>query len=107
VDEYRRLAAVPAKDRAAVVRAMTLNTEGVELLNQGRFQQAQKPLRQALALRVKVLREHYPLTAQSYNNVAACLDDLGKSSEALSLFRKALEMRVKVQGENHPDTAQT
>src|SRR5262245_24384197 len=104
-DDWRRLAAVPGKDRSEVVRAITLSSQGKALLAQGRFGEAEPPLRQVLAITQKVLGENHPFTASSYTNVASCLDDLGKSSEALPLYRQALAIRRKALGENHPSTA--
>src|SRR5262249_19548715 len=46
--------------------------------------------RKALQIRLKVLGEEHPHTAQSYNNVAFCLNTLGKRSEAMSHLRRAL-----------------
>jgi tetratricopeptide (TPR) repeat protein len=62
-------------------------------------------VRKALAIRRQALGEGHPDTAQSYNNVAFCLHDLGKASEALPLSRKALAIRRRALGEGHPDTA--
>jgi len=105
VEDWKLMAAVAAKDRAEVLRARSINRQGVALLNQGRPQEAEKPLRQALGIYQKVLGENHPDTAQGYNNIAGCLQALGKSSEALPLYQKALGIYQKVLGENHPDTA--
>jgi CHAT domain-containing protein/Tfp pilus assembly protein PilF len=105
VDYWRRLAAVPAKDRAEVVRAVKLNDEGVALLNRGHYRKSEKPLRQALQISEKVLGLDHADTASSYNNLAGCLLGQGKPAEALPLFRKALEISEKVLGLDHPDTA--
>src|SRR5262245_7655512 len=48
VDDWRRRVTMPAKDRAEMVRARTLTGDGMELLNEGRFEQAEKPLRQVV-----------------------------------------------------------
>src|SRR5262245_58436609 len=77
-DDWRRLAAVPGKDRSEVVRASTLRSQGVALLGRGRFREAEPTLRQALAIFQKVLGEEHPETAASTNNVAFCLQALGK-----------------------------
>jgi len=58
-----------------------------------------------IAIRLKVLGEQHPHTANSYHNVAACLDRQGKHREAMPLFRRALAICLKVLGEQHPDTA--
>jgi tetratricopeptide (TPR) repeat protein len=69
---------VPAKDRAEVLRAVKLNDEVLSLLNRGRYRESEKPLRQALLIREKVLGEDHPDTAASYNIVAFCLNAQGK-----------------------------
>src|SRR5262245_1469341 len=88
VDGWRRLIAVPGKDRPEVVRARLFNGQGLAMMNRGRFREAEKPLRQALALNQKALGLDHPDTAGNYNNVAGCLQAQGKPSEALPLFRK-------------------
>jgi CHAT domain-containing protein/tetratricopeptide (TPR) repeat protein len=103
--DWRRLAKVPAKDRAEVLRARSLNAEAMRLLTQGKYREAEKKAREGLAIREKALGEAHPDTATSYNNVAGCLGELGKPSEALPLYKKALAIREKALGEAHPRTA--
>jgi tetratricopeptide (TPR) repeat protein len=105
VEEWQRLAAVPLKDRAEVGRALTLNSEGLALLERGLSREAEKPLRQALLIREKVLGREHPSTARSYNNVASCLHAQGKHAEAFPLYRQALQIQEKVLGREHPLTA--
>ena len=105
VQYWERLSQVPAKDRAEVFRADRSNGLGFELLNRGRPQEAEKPLRQALAMRVKVLGADHPDTATSYHNLARCLQRLGKVSEALPLYQKALTINEQMLDPLHPDTA--
>src|SRR5262245_37874884 len=95
VEEWVRLTKVPARQRADVGRSIALDAQGVRGRAAGQHDEALKPLRQALAIREKALGERHPYTAQSYSNVASCLDALGKPSEALPLFQKALAICEK------------
>jgi CHAT domain-containing protein/tetratricopeptide (TPR) repeat protein len=104
-EQWRRLAKVPAKDRAEVLRAWGLNVEAVRLVHQGKYREAEKKARDALAMCEKALGEAHPDTARSYNNVASSLQALGKASEALPLYKKALAISEKALGQAHPDTA--
>jgi tetratricopeptide (TPR) repeat protein len=103
--DWQRLVRVPQSDRPAVVRARALNGEGVALFGKRRYREAEKALREALAIRLEVLGERHPDTATICNSVAVCLDSQGKHKEALPLYRRALAIRLEVLGEHHPDTA--
>ncbi len=61
--------------------------------------------RRALAIKLKVLGEGHPSTANSYNNLAATLGQQGKYAEAEAMHRRALAIRLKALGTDHPDTA--
>ena len=73
--------------------------------HQGRHAEAAEGHRTALAICRRVLGEHHPATATSYNNVASNLDDQGRHAEAAEGYRKALVLRRQVHGEDHADTA--
>jgi CHAT domain-containing protein/Tfp pilus assembly protein PilF len=104
-------AAPPAEmseaERTALVRARALNVEGINLLNQGRFREAEKPLRDELAIRLKIHGEKHPETATGYNNLAYCLHQQGKHDEALPLYRRSLAIYREMHGEQHPNTARS
>src|SRR5262245_12761198 len=105
VEVWVRLTRVPARQRPDVGRSLALDAQGQQRTAAGRYAEALKLLREALAIRQKALGESHPSTATSTNNVALCLQALGKPSEALPLFQKALAIREKALGESHPDTA--
>ena len=105
VECLQRLTRVAAKDRAAVGRALLASGEGVLLHQRLRYREAEAKMREALAIKRKVLGEQHADTATSYNAVAFCLYSQGKPTEALPLFQKALAIKRKVLGEQHPDTA--
>src|SRR5262249_6115217 len=100
-----RLAKVPAKDRPRIATAWRRLREGNSLFRLGRHAEAEKALRQALAVLSKVLGERHPQTTNLWGKVASCLDGQGKHTEALPIHRKALAIKQKVLGERHPDTA--
>src|SRR5207244_3465687 len=95
----------PAQECAEVVRALRVDFEGHQLQQNLRYREAEVKRREALAIRQKVLGEEHPHTANSYNNLAFCLDEQGKHAEALPLYQKVLAITQKVLGEQHPDTA--
>jgi tetratricopeptide (TPR) repeat protein len=105
VERWERLARLPPEKQRQVGAALRRLAEGGEQRSKGRYRQAEKAYRAALALYCQTLGEEHPETATSYNNVASCLDALGKAQEALPLYRKALDICRKVLGEDHPDTA--
>ncbi len=95
----------PAKDCDELVRGFKVAFEGGQLQENFRYREAEAKLRQALAIRQKVLGEQHPSTADSYNNVAFCLTAQGKHAETLPMYQKALAIFQKVLGEQHPSTA--
>ena len=105
VERLQRLAGVPVRDRADVIRAVEADTESSRLQRQRRYPEAEMKLRQALTLCRKVLGEQHPETAQRYCNLALFLDARGRHGEALPLHRKALDIRLETLGEQHLDSA--
>lgn len=105
VEDLQRLARVPTRDRAAMVRAARLVSEAGQLEAIGRSREAEKKARQALAINRRALGEEHPDTASGYGLLALCLDSQGRPADALPLYRQALEIHRKVLGEEHPFTA--
>jgi CHAT domain-containing protein/tetratricopeptide (TPR) repeat protein len=103
--DWQRLAKVPEDARAAAFRARVLNNEGMSTLERGAHREAEKTLREALAIRREVLGEQAHDTAVSYNNLAYSLYLQRKPGEALVLYRRALAICRKVLGEQHSETA--
>ena len=60
----------------------------------------------ALDIRVKLLGEEHPDTAESYFNLGVTQHALGNLSSALQSKQRALDIRVKLFGEDHPHTAE-
>jgi tetratricopeptide (TPR) repeat protein len=101
----RRVLRQPEQGQKDHARSLDLQRQATELLNKGRFREAQPLLENVLALRRKVLGEEHPHTAAGYNNLAYIQQAQGKYNEAAEGHRKALAIRRKVLGEEHPDTA--
>ena len=68
----------------------------------GRYNEAEPLYREALAIRVRHLGEDHPLTAQSLQNLAQLLQNLGRYAEAEPLHRRALAVKRKTLGDAHP-----
>ena len=49
-------------------------------------------MKRALEIRRRLLTDNHPLTADSYNNLAANLNPQGKYTQAKPLYEKALEI---------------
>jgi CHAT domain-containing protein/tetratricopeptide (TPR) repeat protein len=105
VQRWGRLAQLVPEKQGQVGAALRRLAEGEEQWSKGRYSQAEKAYRAALALLRRTLGGEHPDTALGYNNLAFCLQALGKAQEALPLYRKALGITRKALGEDHPDTA--
>jgi tetratricopeptide (TPR) repeat protein/CHAT domain-containing protein len=101
----RRALRQDEQGRADFARGPALVRQGLGLLQQRRYQEAQPLLERALAIARKVLGEEHPGTANCYNNVALNLKEQGKYAEATPLYQKALAISRKTLGDEHPDTA--
>ena len=81
-----------------------LNLLGHVLLDQGKYDAAEKIKRRALEGREKVLGLEDPVTLNSVNNLAVVLEKQGKYDKAEEMHRRALEGKEKVLGIDHPET---
>ena len=84
--------------------ARTLNYLGVLLRAKGDLAAAEPMLREALAIRRRVLGEERPEVAESLAELATALRDKRQFEEAEQLFLAALALRQKVLGDTHPQT---
>jgi len=82
----------------------SLVTQGEELANDGRYNEAETPYRQALEMRKRMLGEGHPDTLMSVSNLALVLHYQSKYEEAEIMNRRALDGREKVLGLMHPST---
>ncbi len=87
--------------------AQLCSTLGYHLHAIGDLQAARPYYEKALEIRMKVLGEAHPVTAQSSNNLGFLLLAMGDLQAARPCYEKALEIRKRVLGEAHPVTAQS
>jgi tetratricopeptide (TPR) repeat protein len=107
VEALRRVLQRGPEDRDAYARSFTLQRQAVALVAKGRYREAQPVLEKVLAIKRQVLGDEDPLTATSYNEVAANLNRQGMYAEAEAGLRTALAIRRQALGEEHPDTAES
>jgi tetratricopeptide (TPR) repeat protein len=87
--------------------AALLGSAGGYFLGRGAYSQAVRSLRDALAIREKVLGHEHPYTAGSLNDLAVLLRHQGDLTGARLLHERALAIRERVLGPEHPDTAES
>lgn len=96
-------------DRAAwheqLRQADQLDATGVQRRNEGKYVEAEKLFRQALAIQEEALPVEHPRVARSLHNLAVSLLEQGKYTEAEKLFRQVLTIREKMLLPQHPDLA--
>ena len=84
--------------------AITLGNLGILLRSFRGWEPAEPLLREALAIKRKVLGDH-PGTAGSMTALGSVLSRKGDTEEAEKLFREALEMQRRFLGNDHPGIA--
>jgi tetratricopeptide (TPR) repeat protein len=82
-----------------------LNRVGSYFHGRAAYSQAEPLLRDALAIREKVLGPEHSETATSLNNLANLLQTQGDFAGARPLLERALAIHEKALGPEHPDTA--
>src|SRR5262245_47893239 len=105
VEAVRRVAALPAGERAAFRSATSSEEQAESLHGQGKNAEARPLFERALEVRRRLLTDDHPLTATSYNDLACNLQARGKYAEARPLFERALAIRRKLLTDDHPRTA--
>ncbi|MFM7449309.1 MAG: tetratricopeptide repeat protein [Leptolyngbyaceae cyanobacterium] len=89
----------------APLLATSLNSLAQLYASQGRYEEAEPLLREALQLRRELLGERNPDVATSLNNLALLYNAQGRYEEAEPLYREALQLRRELLGDRHPDVA--
>jgi tetratricopeptide (TPR) repeat protein len=75
--------------------------------DQGKYDQAEPLLVQALEINKPLLGEEHPSVATSLNNLASLYHSQGKYDKAEPLYQKSLAILKKALGEEHPNVAAT
>jgi tetratricopeptide (TPR) repeat protein len=84
--------------------ATSLNNLAGLYLSQGRYEEAEPLLLQALELDKQLLGDNHPHVSSSLNGLAKLYNSQGKYEEAEPLFLQALAIAEQALGENHPTT---
>src|SRR6266849_5099173 len=87
--------------------ARLFNEAASYLVVHASYEQAERLLLRALAIRQQVLEAHHPDTAHTLNDLGALYFNQGKFHEVESHLQEALAIRWQVLGREHPDVAQT
>ena len=85
--------------------SVSLSNLGWALNDLGRYQEAEKYLRQALEIDENTINQDKQALVIRYTNLSQCLRGQGKYAESRSLIKKALEVAVLEHGNNHRITA--
>ncbi|OUL17532.1 tetratricopeptide repeat protein, partial [Nostoc sp. 106C] len=85
--------------------AQSLNNLAALYNSQGRYNEAEPLLIEALAMTKRLFAADHPNVATSLNNLAALYNSQGRYSQAEPLYIDALAMCQRVLGVNHPSTA--
>ncbi|MDX2199197.1 MAG: serine/threonine-protein kinase [Phycisphaerae bacterium] len=84
------------------VASIDANTAMI-LMDQGKFDEAERRLRRAIELRAAAFGHDHPLVADLYNNLAWFLADRVRYDEAIPMQRAAVEIHRRLLGDCHPD----
>jgi tetratricopeptide (TPR) repeat protein len=87
------------------ILARTLSTLANAFYFQDRLEEAEPPMREALALRKQCFGSRDARTAESMNNLGSLLYQTGRYSEAATQWQKALPVYREVYGPEHPEVA--
>jgi CHAT domain-containing protein/tetratricopeptide (TPR) repeat protein len=102
-----RVAAMPKENRLAWQEADASSERAKFLFSLRRYPQAQTLHEKALEIRRRLFNDEHPETAESYHDLATCLQAQGKYADARPLLEKALLFRLQLLTDGHPDTAES
>ena len=89
-----------------LVQAQMLDALGRVNDQLGRFTDAERMLRRALALRRSQLGDNHTDVAETLDNLSNVLAQAGRADEALQASREALAIQQRALGPTHPEVAQ-
>ena len=84
--------------------ATSLNNLAGLYQSQGKYEEAEPLLKQALSLSQELLGDRHPDVASSLNNLAMLYHSQGRSETAESLYVRALQIAEAVLGRDHLNT---
>ena len=87
-----------------LAEAARLNQQVLQLLQEGKYNEAIPLAEKALATRQKILVEH-PHVVESLNNLAELYKNQGRYPEAEPLYKQSLQMIKRLLGKQHPNVA--
>ena len=85
--------------------AEVLNDQGSYLADRGGIQTAEVLLREALAMKLRLVDEDHPSAILGMNNLARVLELQGKYKEAEKIYKRALELKIQLYGRESSETA--
>ena len=103
--EFSRALAEMPPDTDPEVRALARHNLGVVVYRQGRYDEAEEHLVEALEIRQRELDPDHPHLARSFNALGAILLGRNRPEDALGYVRSSVEHRERTLGPDHPDLA--
>jgi tetratricopeptide (TPR) repeat protein len=85
--------------------ADTQDSIGLALQGLKRNEEALTHMRQALALRTRILGPDHEILGYSLHNIGRLLASMGRKQEALDYYQRGLALRERALGKEHPLTA--
>ncbi|HWB82091.1 MAG TPA: tetratricopeptide repeat protein, partial [Nannocystaceae bacterium] len=87
-----------------IARAKLLNIRGLVLSTAGRFDEAERDLLEALAIREREFGAEHIDVSGSLSNLAGVLEAQGRDEEAIAIYDRAREIDIALVGPDHPRT---
>jgi serine/threonine protein kinase/DNA-binding SARP family transcriptional activator len=87
--------------------ALARDAIGVTWLHLGRYQEGERQLRRAIALREQVLGPDDPDTLKTGNDLGILLAQAGRTGEAIPLLEQVRDKQIEKLGPDHPHTLNT
>ncbi len=85
--------------------AASMSTTGCVFISQGKYDEGERQIRQALELKESIWGTEHPSVAASLTNLGIVLSSQGKHGEAEPCLWRALQIQESTLGEEHPTTA--